>query len=195
MAFNTGLQNIHAVDLLAIFQRFRAKVVPQDRVHTDWIYRGCYAANERTYRERFGTDVPEIAYYSLDSRDFVFNVMYNLEKDGFDHLLERGRERAGMPVNASDDAVRTYLRGALEMVVPKIRRNYKVAIPVFYVEDRKMQLLLPFASMSDPNDISCFLVDRDDAQKCYRVKTIYDLDHAYFAARLITRPDKEWLNP
>jgi hypothetical protein len=29
----------------------------------------------------------------------------------------------------------------------------------------------------------------------YKIKTVLDMDQAYFAARLITRPDKEWLNP
>jgi hypothetical protein len=48
---------------------------------------------------------------------------------------------------------------------------------------------------SNGKDMACFLVDRDDANNCYHIKTILDLDKAYFAARLLTRPDKEWLNP
>ena len=34
-----------------------------------------------------------------------------------------------------------------------------------------------------------------DSHRRYRIKTIFDLDQAYFSARLITRPHKEWLNP
>ena len=97
--------------------------------------------------------------------------------------------------NFPDEVVRNYLRGALENLIPKIRRNYKVAIPVFYVEEQRMQLLLPFSSASNVNEVSCFLVERDDALRTYRIKTIFDLDHAYFSARLITRPDRDWLNP
>jgi hypothetical protein len=87
------------------------------------------------------------------------------------------------------------VQATLENLVPKIRRNYKIAIPVWYVEEKRMQLLLPFVSASNSNDVSCFLVDRDDPMKGYRLKTIFDLDQAYFSARLITRPDKEWLDP
>ena len=83
----------------------------------------------------------------------------------------------------------------MENLIPKIKRNYKVAIPVYYVEERRMQLLLPFFSAGNANDVSCFLIDRDDATRTYRLKTIFDLDHAYFSARLITRPDKDWLDP
>ncbi len=72
--------------------------------------------------------------------------------------------RAGLP-NAPDETVRIYLRGALELLIPKIKRNYKVAIPVYYVEEKRMQMLLPFVSASDSNDISCFLVERDDTNR------------------------------
>ena len=138
--------------------------------------------------------VPKIAWYSKDSRDYVFDTSYSLDKDAFDHLLERAKERAGLPADASVDVIRIYLRGAIELLVPKIERNYKIAIPVYYVEEKRMQLLLPFTSM-DSKNVSSFLVERDDVNQCYKVKTIFDLDQAYFSARLLTRPDKDWLNP
>jgi hypothetical protein len=193
-AFNTGLQNSNGVDLLMVFEKYKPKPLGPPRDSPDWVFKGCFACNQRGYRDRFGVSTPRIAHYSYDSRDFVFDTRYKLEKDGFDHLFERAKFRSGMP-NASDEVVRNYLRGALENLVPKICRNYKVAIPVWYVEQKKMQLLLPFYSASDSNDISCFVVERDDDHSTYRMKTIFDLDHAYFSARLITRPDKEWLNP
>jgi len=193
-AFNTGLNNIHGSDLLAIFQRYKSKAGATGGPRPDWVFKGCYAPNDRPYRDRFGHNLPDLAWYSTDSRDFVFNTKYRLERDVFDHLFERAKERAGLP-NAQDEVVRNYLRGALELLVPKIKRNYKVAIPVWYVEEKRMQLLLPFVSASDSSDVSCFLVDRDDRMESYRLKTIFDLDQAYYSARLITRPDKEWLDP
>lgn len=194
IAFNTGLQNQHGADLIATFERYRPKPNSAPRVVPDYVFKGCCAPNDKGFRDHFGTQSPEIAWYSLDSRDYVFDTSYVLERDVFDHLFERAKERAGLP-NAPDEVVRNYLRGALENLVPKIKRNYKVAIPVYYVEEKRMQLLLPFVSASNSNDISCFLVDRDDQTKHYRLKTIFDLDQAYFSARLITRPDKDWLNP
>lgn len=193
VCFNTGLQNNHAVDLIAIFQRYRNKG-DGNTVKPDWVYKGCFPSNDNYVRVRFSTSVPEIAWYSMDSKDFVFDTSYTLDKDSFDHLFDRAKERSGLS-NASDEVVRNYLRGAIENLVPKIRRNYKVAIPIYYVEEKRMQLLLPFASASSTEDVSCFLVERNDSTKSYGLKTIFDLDQAYFAARLITRPDKDWLNP
>lgn len=194
ITFNTGLQNIHQSDLLAVFQKYKEREGGKPaRECPDFVFRGCWPPNDRRYREPFGTQLPELAWYSHDSRDYVFDLSYHLERDVFDHLFERAKERAGLPT-ATDEVVRNYLRGALENLIPKMRRNYKVAIPVWYVEERRMQVLLPFYA-ADGSNISCFLVERDDTIKCYRPKTIFDLDQAYFSARLITRPDKEWLNP
>lgn len=194
VCFNTGLQNKHGADLLATFVRYKERPGAPERISPDWVFKGCYAPNDLNYRSYFGTDVPEIAWYSTNSRDFIFDLTYQLQRDVFDHLFERAKERAGMP-NAHDEIVRTYLRGALENLVPKIKRNYKIAIPVYYVEEKRMQILLPFVSANDLNEVSCFLVDREEETRSYRIKTIFDLDQAYFSARLITRPDREWLDP
>ena len=195
--FNTGLQNAYGSDILATFQRYKPREgysSPQV-VRPDWVYKGCHTPTDRWYRDLFGDKIPEIAWYSRDSRDYVFDTSYELDKEAFDHLFDRAKERAGLP-GASDEAIKNYLRGAIENLIPKVMRNYKVAIPVYYVEEKRMQLLLPFVCASgNPDDCSAFLIERDDAQHRYRLKTIFDLDQAYFSARLITRPDKEWLNP
>jgi hypothetical protein len=197
ICFNTGLQNSFGSDLIATFQRYKSRGDSRfpPELCPDWVFKGCHTLTDRQYRELFGgKSSPKIAWYSKDSRDYVFDTSYELDKEAFEHLFERAKERAGLP-NAPDEVVKIYLRGAIELLGPKIARNYKVAIPVYYVEEKRMQLLLPFMSASDSNDVSCFLVERDDEHHCYRLKTIFDLDQAYFSARLITRPDRDWLNP
>jgi hypothetical protein len=196
ICFNTGLQNAFGADLYATFQRYEPKpgcVIPPG-ARSDWVYKNCQTPNDRQYRAMFGVHLPKLAWYSKDSRDYVFDTSYHLDNEAFDHLFERAKERAGLPAASPDEAVRNYLRGAIDNLVPKIARNYKLAIPVYFVDEKRMQLLLPFFSLQ-PNEVSCFLVERDDANEVYRIKTIFDLDQAYFSARLITRPDKDWLNP
>ncbi|HEV2336982.1 MAG TPA: DUF3825 domain-containing protein [Stellaceae bacterium] len=192
ICFNTGLQNHHSSDLMATFQRYKAHSdVP---LRPDWVYKGCFAPNDSGYRDSFGKETPDIAWYIDDSRDYVFDINYHLERDFFGHLFDRAKERAGLPY-VSDEVVGNYLRGTLENLVPKIKRNYKIAIPVYYVEEKRMQLLLPFVSANNVNDVSCFVIERNDTSKTYCLKTIFDLDAAYFSARLITRPDRDWLDP
>ena len=195
VCFNTGLQDRHSSDLYAIFERYKTRgALEPAKPVADWVYKGTATSREEAYHRHFGRKLPDLALYSTDSRDFVFNTEYDLDTDVFDHMFERAKERSGFGEDATDESVRNYLRGALENLIPKIRRNYKTAIPMYFVQDKRMQLLLPYMS-SNGRDVACFLVDRDDANKCYHIKTSLDLDQAYFAARLITRPDKEWLNP
>lgn len=195
ICFNTGLQDQYAADLYSIFQKYAppSGVTPQ-KPAADWVYRGTATARETAYRSHFGTKLPELAWYSHESRDYIFNSSYSIDTDVFDHMFDRAKERSGLPATASDEAVRNYLKGAIENLIPKIRRNYKTAIPMYFIEEKRMQLLLPFHS-TNGRDVSCFLVERDDTNHVYKIKTILDMDQAYFAARLITRPDKEWLNP
>ena len=48
--------------------------------------------------------------------------------------------------------------------------------------------------MTDPHKPDLALVaERVDAQKCYVVRTILTMDMAYKDARLICRPDSDWL--
>jgi hypothetical protein len=189
--FNSGLQDKHSADLFCVFERYHGA---NPDTSSDWVYKGTETARSPVFRLHFGLRLPKLAWFSNDSRDYVFNTEYTLDTDIFEHMFDRAKERSGFPPDATDESVRNYLRGAIENLIPKIRRNYKTAIPVYYVAEGRMQLLLPFHS-SNPSDISCFLVERDDANQCYSIKTILDMDQAYFNARLITRPDKEWLNP
>ncbi len=191
ICFNSGLQDKHSADLFCVFERYTG--ISETPV-SDWVYKGTETARSPVFRLHFGMKLPKLAIYSSDSRDYVFNTDYTLDTDIFEHMFDRAKERSGFPPEATDESVGNYLRGAIENLIPKIRRNYKTAIPVYYIAEGRMQLLLPFHS-SNGTEISCFLVERDDTNRCYSIKTILDMDQAYFNARLITRPDKEWLNP
>lgn len=191
ICFNSGLQDKYENDLILIFQKFNSR--GDDEHHCDWVYSGVCTPNARNYTEKFGQELPKLAWYTKDSRDYIFDLSYTLNTELFAHAFERAKERAGLQ-NSPDEAVKNYLNGVLVGLPSKIRRNYKVAIPVYYVQEKKMQLLLPFPTISG-DKYSAFLVERDDETKSYKLKTILDMDHAYFAARLITRPDEFWLKP
>ncbi len=86
---------------------------------------------------------------------------------------------------------------AMNRAISRVAWNYKTAIPVYYVADRKLQLLLPLALEND-NIIDAALVcnhkyDEENGVNNYEGKTIFTLQMAYNNARLITRPDSDWL--
>lgn len=189
ICFNSGLQDIYGNDLLLVFSRYNTSDDAQP--HTDWVFSFCTTPKNDKYLDIFGSIIPEIAWYTHDSRDYVFDVKYSLESELHGHMFDRAKERAGL-LNAPNEFVQNFLSGMISSLNPKIRRNYKIAIPMYYVQEQKMQILLPFYSVSAT---MALLVERDDDRQQYKIKTILDEDHAFFAARLIALPDADWLNP
>jgi len=82
--------------------------------------------------------------------------------------------------------------------VERVRRNYKTAIPQYYRDGKsgqgKMQLLLPVALLRRDHAELALAVDRL-ASDVYLGRTVLTLDWAYNNARLLTRPDTDWLKP
>lgn len=91
----------------------------------------------------------------------------------------------------------TKFNNALERTLSRVAWNYKTAIPVYYVEKHQLSLLLPLA-LEDNNVIDIALVVQHKLDKAKHVnnyvgRTIFTLKMAYTNARLITRPDSDWL--
>jgi hypothetical protein len=107
------------------------------RVVPHWVFKGCHVPSDGLYRAHFGTaQVPDIPSYSTDPRDFVFDPSYSLEKGVLDHLFARAKIRAGLP-DAPDEVVQTYLRGAIEGLVPKIRPRRGMSVRQLCVVRRR----------------------------------------------------------
>lgn len=91
----------------------------------------------------------------------------------------------------------TRIRNALDIALSRVAWNYKTAIPVYYVEKRKMSLLLPLAlekkGVIDVALVCEHKVDETSGVNNYVGHTIFTLKMAYNDARLITRPDSDWL--
>jgi hypothetical protein len=97
------------------------------------------------------------------------------------------------PLRESDKLARHAIEGAIKELRERLRRNYKLAVPHWY--DDKVQLLLPLAITDDSKADFALVADKDKDRRKYLVRTILTLDQAYIDARLITAPDRAWLNP
>lgn len=84
------------------------------------------------------------------------------------------------------------LEDALSLALKRVQWNYKSAIPMFYPRDGKMCLLLPLCLVKD-NSVDAALVISKTKSGRYQGETIYSLDWAYKCARLVCRPDSDWL--
>ena len=122
----------------------------------------------------------------------MFDTNYTFEVN-YDHIFNHHPERLPDLLRGYKKLAISAIDGATGHLKQKIIRNYKVAIPHWF--DGKIQLLLPLNLMSENEADLALVADKDRTARLYRIKTLLTMDMAYVDARLITRPDREWLNP
>ena len=82
---------------------------------------------------------------------------------------------------------------AIELARKRIDENYKVAVPQYY--SNKIQLLLPMYLTNPSKPDLALTLTRDDVNKCYLGRTCITMEWAYNNARLIAKPNSDWLLP
>lgn len=101
----------------------------------------------------------------------------------------------------NDDYTRLRLKDALELslrrAVKKVAWNYRMAIPVYDAKRRKLMLLIPMSLDFRDNDHIdiALMVERAKVSRKYVGHTILTLGMAYRKARMILRPEADWLSP
>jgi hypothetical protein len=88
--------------------------------------------------------------------------------------------------------IKARLDDALRLAIKRVKWNYKTAIPMYFPTQNIMSLLLPLAMVND-NQVDIALVTEKTQSGSYLGHTILPLDWAYSNARLVCRPDRDWL--
>ena len=84
------------------------------------------------------------------------------------------------------------LREAIHLARKKIRWNYKTAIPSYFPTGNSMSLMLPLC-LENEQKVDTVLVVELMPSGNYQGQTILTLQQAYIDARLVCRPNSEWL--
>ena len=185
---NTGLQTPRGKDIFATFFKNRQA---NERSQNDWTF---YAFID-SYSEKmqFYTPTPDIATYINDANDLVFDTTMKIDTN-LGHIVEKNIDRFPAVLQGNVKMAENIILGSIHTLTDKVRRNYKIAIPHWY--EGKIQLLLPLVLTNEDNIAElAFVIDKDKERKIYRGKTVLSMDMAYIDARLITKPDDDWLTP
>ena len=185
--FNTGLQTPNEKDIFATFFRNRNA---EERNQPDWTLFGFFDS----YSDKL-TDfrpLPEIATYIDDTSDLVFDPRFDIEVN-YDHLFEDNRDRLPEVLQNNRTLAISAIQGSIQLLKDKVKRNYKIAIPHWY--RGQIQLLMPLNITNEHQSDLALVAAKDKDANLYRIKTVLTMDMAYMDARLITRPDRDWLNP
>lgn len=93
--------------------------------------------------------------------------------------------------NNLDRMVKSHLDEVIKLVLKRVEWNFKTAVPMWYPAPRATQLLLPMPLVEDTADVA--LVVEKTPVGGYIGHTVLLLDWAYKNARLVCRPDSDWL--
>jgi hypothetical protein len=141
----------------------------------------------------FDDNIPEITDF-FDKPDLlIFNPKCRLIPD-IDHIIKDNLLRFPEHLHGADEGeLRRQLVGSIDEVRKKVRTNYKIAVPQYY--DGKIQLLLPLClTVGSPNPDLALVVHKLNTN-IYTARTCLTLKMAYNNARLIVKPQSNWLKP
>lgn len=146
-----------------------------------------YELSSRGIEER-----PPRANYFTKPELLVFDWHFPIDIQ-FDHILddEKNIQRLPKGFNEKENKI-CILTGAIELMKKRVAANYKLAIPQYF--DGKQQLLLPLCLDTDDEQPNLALAVTK-LKSCYQGHTCLTLDMAYNNARLIAKPDSQWLRP
>lgn len=92
--------------------------------------------------------------------------------------------------------VKNRILDAIELAKKRTFWNYKTAIPSYYPKHDQVDLLLPLC-LDDQDEalVTVALVVSRNRSGSYQGRTVYPLHWAYERARVVCRPDSDWLIP
>lgn len=137
--------------------------------------------------------LPEMAFYWEDPSKLIYDTRKELVVN-IEHMIMDNKERFPDPYNTMPDYnLKLYIDGCIKAALEKVKRNYKIAVPQYFLTTGTIQLLIPLC-LSSPNTADLAIVV-EDYGTMYRASTCLTLDMAINNARLLARPDRDWLNP
>lgn len=124
-------------------------------------------------------------------KDFLLRDTLNMTEEEKESYYSQLKE--AMAADAKTlRAIKNRFEDSLNLALKRVTWNYKTAIPMYYPRTNKLSLLLPLSLMDD-EQIDLALVTEKLNSGNYKGHTILPLEWAYSNARLVTRPDSDWL--
>ncbi len=182
--FNTGLLTPNGHDIVMVFDKNNRPGAQE------WFLRGFKNITERSYMDNF-KEIPQLAKYTDNYEEFYFNPEYQIIINT-DHILDDNWDRISEVIPLSKSIVKGLLIGVVEETKRKIKRNMRLVVPQFY--KNKIMYLMPInIPVNDTDYVTMALAVELTKTNQYRANTIFTKEMAYEKARLLMKPESNWL--
>lgn len=185
--FNTGLFTEHYIPIYA-YGDINKNAFNDSNVQK-WYFKGFKDEYELTSLD-VDVDFPERADYFKDTTLLVFDWHCKIHVN-YSHILEDLNTFKRLPdyIQNSDRPLES-LKGYIDTAIQRVTANYKLAVPHYY--QNKIQLMIPLCFNKDNiPDVALVLEKRSGNH--YQAKTCLTLEMAYVDARLVAKPESDWL--
>lgn len=177
--FNTGLLTENGEDIICMFNRFNGSD------EYAWHLAGFRKSSDWDFMNNF-SETPKIVSYFSDPSKIYFDPNKQLVKN-LDHILIDNEDRFPEELSSKGSQyINALLTHALDLTLKRCKRNYRIAVPQYY--RNKITYLLPINL-----DGTIMSLAVEEVNNRYRVNTIFTLDMAYKNARLLMKPEVDWL--
>ncbi|MFV0551311.1 MAG: DUF3825 domain-containing protein [Anaerorhabdus sp.] len=177
--FNTGLLTNNGEDIICIFNTFTSSQ------SFSWHLYGFRKESDWDIMKNF-SETPEVVSYFDDASKIYFDpklpVISNL-----DHILDENLDRFSEELQKKGKTyILALLKASLDITLKKCKRNYRIAVPQYYNDE--ITYLLPVDLDGCKMALAIGYVNSR-----YRANTIFTLPMAYKNARLLMKPEADWL--
>jgi hypothetical protein len=133
--------------------------------------------------------LPERAGYFNDPGELIFDYRCTIRSNK-QHILVDNRNRLPIEYQVAEkyEVLIRQFDGAVAETEKKLSANYKLAVPQYY--QNKMQLLIPLCLTGNTPELA-LAIEKQGA--VYIGRTCLTLEMAYNNARLIVKPETDWL--
>ncbi len=171
------------------FEPIYALLIPNEPNYSaKWVLKGFY--KKSAYELRKVDKLPVRASYFDNFEDLIYDTRLDL-RINIDHILDDERNKLRIPQVYRDlpNLPMLFLGSAIEYAKVRIKENYKAAVPQYF--NGSIQFLIPI-SLGDPSVVDLSLAVGKEGG-IYTGHTCLTLDMAYNNARLIAKPESDWL--
>ncbi len=192
--YNTGLLTVLGEDIFGFFERNLnpPKTEPNPQ---EWKFKGFIKASSRLITDNFSSK-PKLIQYCDNFSDFYFDtekdIDINIEHIIEDHWNDEDDRFPSELKNLGKNVVVALINYAVKVATIRIKRNNRLVVPQYY-NDEIMYLIPLNISMPNSTSITMALAVEKTDTGSYRANTIFDLDMAYTKARLVMKPESNWL--
>lgn len=194
VCFHTGLTTSTLEGIYALAEQNKnLQNEERDREYQPYVLKAFVRESDYQLMSRFPDRLPEAADFFRHPEEMVFDPHCRIVPQ-IDRIVTENIDR--FPAHLQElepEELRRRIMDAIGEVQRRARTHYNIAVPQYY--EGRIQLLLPLRLTPASPTPDLALVAHKIGGNAYTARTCLTMHMAYNNARLIARPQSDWLKP